>query len=407
MTGATVSLIIVSRHRATSLLRTIAAVRLQDHAALEVIVVADPDAATAVQGLGLPIKVVVFDQANISAARNAGISVAAGDLVAFLDDDAVPEPTWISRLTAPFGNPAVTMATGFVRGRNGISDQWRACDVDQFGWDHALSVDRQAVTLLSGTPKRALKAQGTNCAFRRLDLLALGGFDEAFRFYLEDADISLRVARMGGLAAVVPGAVVQHGFAASVRRRADRAPLDLHDIGASCAYFLRRHAPNADMETQRLAQWRGQRARLLRHMVRGELEPGQIGPLLAGFYSGWARGAAYVAADLARNPVDTPEFQLFGTMQRAGVLIAGRYWQRRELFRRAKVDVADGKIVTVLSLSPTAWYHQHRFESGGFWIQFGGAYGKSVRDTGFFQPMRFSTRVAEEAARIAATRPLR
>ena len=406
MTGATVSLIIVSRHRAASLLRTIAAVRLQDCAALEVIVVADPDGAKLVQGLGLPIKVVVFDQANIAAARNAGIVVAAGDLVAFLDDDAVPEPTWISRLTAPFANKAVRVSTGFVRGRNGISDQWRACDVDQFGWDHVLAVDRSSVTLLAGTPLRTVKAQGTNCAFRRADLLAVGGFDDGFRFYLEDADISLRLAALGGLTAVVPDAVVQHGFAASARRRADRVPLGLHDIGASTAYFLRRHAPDGDMAVFRLAQRGVQRARLLRHMVQGGVEPGMIGPLLAGFDTGWAQGAACVASRLAPLPGSRTEFQQFETMPRAGVLIAGRRWQRKELLRRASVHAATGKIVTVLCLSPTTWYHRHSFESGGFWLQQGGLYGKSVRDKGFLQPIRFDARVEKEAARIAGTRPL-
>lgn len=184
MTGAPVSLIIVSRHRTASLLRTISAVRLQDHLQLEVIVVADPEAAAAIQALALPIKVVMFDRANISGARNAGLAVAAGDFAAFLDDDAVPEPTWISRLTAPFENPNVHISTGFVRGRNGISDQWRACNVDKFGCDHALLVNRHSVTLLAGTNLCAVKALGTNCAFRRADLLALGGFDEGFQFYL-------------------------------------------------------------------------------------------------------------------------------------------------------------------------------------------------------------------------------
>ena len=48
MTDTPVSLIVVSRHRTASLLRTIAAVRLQDYAALELIVVADPQAAQAI-----------------------------------------------------------------------------------------------------------------------------------------------------------------------------------------------------------------------------------------------------------------------------------------------------------------------------------------------------------------------
>ena len=407
MTETAVSLIVVSRHRTASLLRAIKAVQLQDYGALELVVVADPDAANAVQGLGLPIKLVLFDQANIAAARNAGIAAAAGELVAFLDDDAVPEPTWISRLTGPFVNATVQMATGFVRGRNGISDQWRACDVDQYGWDHLLALDRSAVTLLAGTPQRAVKAQGTNCAFRRAVLLGLGGFDEGYHFYLEDSDLSLRVAALGGLAAVVPEAVVQHGFSASQRRRADRAPLCLHDIGASAAYFLRRHAAETDMETQRTAHLNAQKARLIRHLVQGRLEPRDIDRLIESFETGWQEGALRAPTILAQLPVARTPFQPLGTIPRAGVFIAGRCWQRRELIRKASVELALGKIVTVLCFSPTTWYHQHKFESSGFWLQRGGVFGRSLRDQGLIRPKGFVTRVSEEVARIAKTRPIR
>ena len=401
-----VSLIVVSRHRTLSLLHTIKAVLLQDHQATELIVVADPAAAAAVQALALPIKVMVFDQANIAAARNLGLSVAAGGLIAFLDDDAVPEPTWISRLAAPFANPAVRTATGFVRGRNGISDQWRACDVDQFGWDHPLSVDRSSVTLLAGTPQRAVKAQGTNCAFRRDDVLGIGGFDEGLHFYLDDADISLRLAALGGLAAVVPDAVVQHGFASSARRRADRVPLSLHEIGASTAYFLRRHAPGADMAVQQMAQRGAQRTRLLGHMVQGGLEPGAIAPLLDGFDNGWAEGSGRAQHSLRPRAAGASPFLALPTRPRIGVLLAGRNWQRKALLRRAGVEAALGKIVTVLCLSPSAWYHKHGFESGGFWLQQGGIYGRSVRQTRLVKVKSFSARVAEETARIGTTRPL-
>ena len=407
MTKAAVSLIVVSRHRTASLLRTISAVLLQDHVALELIVVADSDAVKAVQSLGLPIKLVMFDQANIAAARNAGIAVAAGDLVAFLDDDAVPEPTWISRLSAPFGNAAVNMATGFVRGRNGISDQWRACDVDQFGWDHIVAVDRNSVTLLAGTSQRAVKAQGTNCAFRRDGLIKLGGFDEGYHFYLEDADISLRLAGMAGMSAVVPEAVVQHGFSASLRRRADRAPLCLHDIGASSAFFLRRHAPEADMQTHRIAHLVGQKARLIRHMMRGSLEPRDIGSLIDSFKRGWKEGAVRIQSRLGPLAMAEAAFLPLETMPRAGALIAGRYWHRKELLRKADVEAALGKIVTVLCLSPTTWYHREMFESAGFWMQRGGVFGRSVRDQAIIRTNGFVSRVSEESARISKTRPIR
>lgn len=47
-----------------------------------------------------------------SASRNVGIRTAAGDIVAFLDDDAAPEPDWLAQLTAPFADPGVQVTGG-------------------------------------------------------------------------------------------------------------------------------------------------------------------------------------------------------------------------------------------------------------------------------------------------------
>ena len=135
MASLPVSVIVVSRGRGDSLLRTLTGLTRLFHDSYEIVVVTDSEGQEAVRRLRLTeeIKVVPFADPNISAARNAGIGVAAGEIVAFIDDDAVPEPTWLTHLTAPFADPQVAVAGGFVIGRNGISFQWKAHSVDRAG----------------------------------------------------------------------------------------------------------------------------------------------------------------------------------------------------------------------------------------------------------------------------------
>lgn len=403
--GAGVSLIVVSRQRTAALLRAITAIRQLDHPLVELIVVADPPSAEAVSALGLPVKVTVFAEANISAARNAGLARAAGGVVAFLDDDAVPEPSWLSRLVAPFGDARVAAAGGFVRGRNGISFQWRAAEVDAFGRDLPFEAGEGLVRAGSGV--RAVKTQGTNCAFRRLALLAVGGFDPALRFYLDEADVNLRLGAAGGWTAVVPAAEVHHGFAASARRRADRVPTDLSEIAASVAVFLRRHAPGADMVSEHTRLWEEQRARALRHMISGGMEPRDVGRLMATLTRGWRDGMA--RALLVRDPLATtaePFLPLPGTGPRPGRVLAGRVWQRGALEQAALEAVASGEIVTLFLLGPDARRHSHRFDPRGFWVQQGGVLGQAERTGPRLVGGGFAARIARETARLAAVRPV-
>lgn len=387
-----VSVIVVSRGRAESLRRTVTAIGQSDHPSLELVVVADADGIAA---LGDTIcKRVQFDRPGISEARNLGLLQAASEVVAFIDDDAVPEPTWASRLAAALADPEVVMATGWTRGRNGISFQWKAMEVDASGFDHPLPDGPGLYRSPSG---RAVKPIGTNCAFRRAALLAAGGFDPAYRFYLDDADAGLRLAPRG-LAAVVPSAQVHHGFAPSERRDAARRPLSLFDIGASAMIYLRRHAPEQDWPAA-LARLRAEQSARVRHLPERTA-------LLQGLEAGIADGAGRKLPDLAPLAGAPPPFlPLPGTGPRPGLVIAGRPWQRARLRAAAANTAAQGRIVTLIRLTPTVLRHHHSFNPAGFWEQWGGTLGVSDR-AARLRLLGFAARLAHEVRRLSAVRPV-
>lgn len=399
------SLIIVSRHRPAALVRALAGVAQMDQPSFEVIVVADPEGIRAAQGTGLRLKLAEYDRPNISAARNIGLGLAAAPVVAFLDDDAVPEPSWLSRLTAPFSDTRVTAAGGFVLGRSGLAWQWRAAWVDGDGFDHPFDAG-PATSLHSGTALRAIKTQGTNCAFERAALISIGGFDEGYRFYLDEADVNLRLAAAGGLTAVVPDAVVHHGFAASARRRDDRVPTDLTEVGHSLALFIARHGMTRTALTRHTAD---QKARLIRHMIRGALEPREVRRLMDGFTSGIQAGQTTARYKIAQTPISTPppEFlPLPHTGPRPGHILFGQARDRRTLHHMAMRARAQGKIVTLILLARGLSAHTHRFTQNGVWEQCGGRYGRSMRNGNRFEWHNFAARQSIESTRLARYRPV-
>jgi GT2 family glycosyltransferase len=408
MSDLTVSVIIVSRGRPDALRRCLLGIAQVQYRSFEVVVVACPAGIGVTEEMeALPeIKCIAFDEANISAARNLGLVNAAGDIVAFIDDDAVPEPQWLRHLVAPLERPGVAATGGFVRARNGISYQYKARTLDAQGTPHAVEIDALQATVLIPPKGRAIKTEGTNMAFRRDVLVGIGGFDPAFRFYLDETDVNMRLARAGHATALVPLAQVHHGFAASAMRRNDRVPRDLFEIGASWAVFQRKYIPQED----RVAHWRphcgAERRRLLEHMVAGRLEPRDVNHLMKGLLAGYRAGTerSLAGVQLPRHAV--LPFRPVSTTVRKSGFSAVRGLRGTAAVQAAAARVAAGSIETVLVLSPTALFHRVFFNAEGVWVQRGGLFGRADRSEPLFRLTTLARRAARERARVAQVRGL-
>lgn len=390
MTAPSVSVIIVSHGRPDALCVALTGVGQLNYPSFEIVIVADAAGVAAVRAhpLADQVKIATFDTPNISAARNAGIALAASEIIAFIDDDAVPEPDWLTHLTGPFADPKVAVAGGYVIGRNGISFQWKARTVGPDGQTAPLKLSDDAPEVFQGTATRAIKTEGTNMALRRDVLVGVGGFDPAFAFYLDETDLNMRLGQAGHYTAIVPSARVHHGFAASGRRRPDRVPTDLTQIGASLVVFLRKHGAGLDaIGIERAAQCR----RLLAHMVAGRLLPSDVKPLLAGFDDGCAAG---MQRDYGVRIAHTtpPAFAACAPWTSPMQFIVGRSWTQKQLEIKARAKVQAGQSVTIIALSPTAIFHRVRFDPAGFWLWTGGQFGKADRSERLFQMSRMRDR---------------
>jgi cellulose synthase/poly-beta-1,6-N-acetylglucosamine synthase-like glycosyltransferase len=390
-----VSLVIVSRNRPDDLKRVLSSLRFQTYTSFEVIVVSNHDPEDS------HIKYVRFDEPNICAARNIGINHSAGSIVAFCDDDAIPEPEWLSRLVPAFDDMDVGIAGGFVRGRNGISFQWMGIETDQFGMDYPLEIISPVTRGLKNG--RMLKVQGTNCAFRKQAVVNLGGFDEGFAFYLDETDLSWRMTKAGWKTKVIPNAQVQHGFAPSELRGANRAPKSLFQIGKSKSAYLHKHAAHADVTSALVVFRNAQRQRLSRFLVWGQIEPRDVTRLMSSLDQGLACGTEEKLGQFA----NAPDFKSFPTTRVGRRLVYSGIWRIRGLMKYAKNLADQGYQVTAFCFSRTSKFHNRYFDSRGFWVQRGGIFGKSDRKSGYINLRMISTwrRVQRERDSLSDQRP--
>jgi glycosyltransferase involved in cell wall biosynthesis/GT2 family glycosyltransferase len=240
-----VSVVVNTLNRAKTLRQTLRALLQQRYPRFEIIVVNGPSTDATAEVLAAfagQLRVGVCSEANLAKSRNIGVALAAGEVIAFIDDDALPEPDWLDALIIPFADGQVAGVGGSIRDRTGLSFQCRATACDRFG--AAEQFDSLAAARLRHQPgaPRYLSLTGTNSAFRRRAMAEIGGFDEAYAYFLDETDVCLRLMDAGYDLTCAPEAEVHHSLAASALREADGVPIRLYPSVRSTAYFAVRHA---------------------------------------------------------------------------------------------------------------------------------------------------------------------
>jgi O-antigen biosynthesis protein len=183
-----ITVLICTRNRPDQLANCLKRLDLQQYPHFEVVVVENVHATHTVQALvearhgAVPHRYVHEPRSGLSWSRNTGIAAAAGEIVAFLDDDAEPDSHWLTGL-----------ARGFARGSNigsvtGVVVPARLDTPAQelFEWlgGHSKGRGFTPIIFSRSGPQNPLYplppfGAGANLAFRREALERIGGLDVA------------------------------------------------------------------------------------------------------------------------------------------------------------------------------------------------------------------------------------
>jgi|SRR5581483_6121812 len=211
-----VSVVVCTRSddRWSDLARAVESVERQSRRPVELVVVVDHNPALLERARARwpSAKVVPNDGApGLSGARNTGVAHAVGDVIAFLDDDAVAAPDWLERLLEPYAQEQVLAVGGridadWVGGRPG----WFP---SEFDWVVGCTYTGAAA---SRQPVR--NVIGANMSFRREVFEELEGFrSEIGRIGTipagcEETELCIRARRRWPDRTVLyePAAVVRH-----------------------------------------------------------------------------------------------------------------------------------------------------------------------------------------------------
>ena len=177
----TCSVIICTRNRPQELARCLEAVAKVNPAPSEVVVVdnASSDASALELAQIWKARYLSAPRPGLSHARNSGARSCNSEIVAFLDDDAVPEPDWLFHLASEFGDSRVAAVAGKICAPaepDGIDDQCAVFSRTNDTRERRV-IDRDTEAWFEMANFGGV-GDGGNMAFRRNVFEIWDGFDE-------------------------------------------------------------------------------------------------------------------------------------------------------------------------------------------------------------------------------------
>ena len=246
-----VSVVICTYNRWSYLHDLLTSLGQQSYPHFEVIVVNGPSNDDTFRTKELFPRVRYFEtkQRNISISRNIGINLAQGEIIIFVDDDALPgDSEWISRFVTTFKSDrnikaiSAPVKTGWTEEYEFYRTYGGFYGTVFYIWPN------QYFETFHNTPKSKEfpfdTGQGSNLAFRRKELIEIGGFDEYFIYYLDEADAICRLFNKGYETFNLKENVQRHFRGPSVIR-GNGYNLRWQTIASSTAYYGMKNGNNS------------------------------------------------------------------------------------------------------------------------------------------------------------------
>ena len=238
-----ISVIVVNWNRKDLLRACLASLARQHGPRFEVILVdngsSDGSADMAEREFGVKV-IRNRENRGFCAANNQGIAAAGGNLVALLNNDAEAEPGWLDALADAFmRGPEIGMAASKILE---YEDPTRIDKAGHVIWPDGQNRGRGTGALDTGQYDReeeVLWPDGCAAMYRKQMLDEIGGFDEDFFAYGDDAELGLRARIAGWRCLYVPGAVVRHHRGSTLGRQSARrlALIERNRVLLACKLF--------------------------------------------------------------------------------------------------------------------------------------------------------------------------